>query len=201
MKHNPETLQANTEALSDEELLSISTERPEAFAVLVDRYERPFVRKALSILGNEDDAYDAVQETFVRMYAYAKKYKKREGASVSSCGYAILVNRCRSIYTKNKSRRFISFEQEPELLEVTADHQSIADFDNKITREYVMSLVSRLPDILRRVVVMHFLEGVPQKEIANVENISHNAVRARIHRAKKELRKIAEFSLVPVPIS
>ncbi|MBU6426891.1 RNA polymerase sigma factor [Patescibacteria group bacterium] len=190
-KINPETLQAKLKALSDEELLSASTANPNAFAELVDRYERAFVRKALSILGNEDDAYDAVQETFVRMYAAADKFKKRRGASLNSWGYAILLNQCKTIYSRNKMRPSVYFEQEPELLEVVADEQDLSGFDSKLTREYVMSLVSKLPELLRRAVVMHFLEGLPEKAIATAEHASNGAIRARIHRAKRELRKIA----------
>ncbi|MFA6404414.1 MAG: RNA polymerase sigma factor [Candidatus Paceibacterota bacterium] len=206
LKFDPEFTN-NLKAFSDEALLDISIHKPEAFAELVDRYERAFMRKALSILGNEDDAYDAVQEAFVRMYAGAKKFKKLDGASLSSWAYKILVNRCKTIYTKNRARRTVSFEAEPSLLETIPDEVSMSDGEKRLTREYVLSMISKLPELLRRMVIRHFIEGIPQRDIAKEERISNNAIRARIHRAKKELRRInlsLEFDreriLVPVMI-
>lgn len=206
LKFDPEFTN-NLKAFSDEALLNISIHKPEAFSELVDRYERSFMRKALSILGNEDDAYDAVQEAFVRMYAGAKRFKKLDGASLSSWGYKILVNRCKTIYTKNRARRIVSFEAEPILLETIPDEISINDGEKMLNREYVLSMISKLPELLRRMIMRHFIDGIPQKEIAKEERISNNAVRARIHRAKKELKRISlaldysrERVLVPVMI-
>ena len=187
--HAPEPIE-DLKALSDAAVLALSLKKSHAFAEIVGRYERAFVRKALSILGNEDDAYDVVQETFVRIYAAASRYEEQAGASFKSWAYTILVNQCYTAYAKAKKRRTVSFEQEPELLEVIPDEAVAQEHESKLTREYVLRLVSKLPELLRRAVTLHFLEGKPQKEVAELEGVSNNVIRARIHRAKKELRKI-----------
>ena len=174
--------------LPDDHVLALSLERPEAFSELVDRYQRPFMRKAISILGNKDEAYDAVQEAFVRIYTSARKFKKQPNASFRSWSYAILVNRCYTLYRKRQKHVLISIDDGPS--QEIPDLQAIAIQERSFDREYVLSLVSRLPELLRRVVTMHFLEGKPQREIAQHEGITPEAVRVRIHRAKKELSAI-----------
>src|SRR5262245_59938532 len=86
--------------LADAELLALSIEKPAYFEEIVARYQRAFVRKAVSILRDDNDAYDAVQETFVRIYTAARRFKPQEGASFSSWAYKILVNQCYTAYKK-----------------------------------------------------------------------------------------------------
>lgn len=176
--------------LSDADILSLSISEPYAFEELVDRYQRSFVRKALSILRNEDDAYDAVQDTFVRIYSAARRFEPKKGASFSSWAYTILINQCYTAYKKRHKHDLISLEFAPELVEVIPDQAGIEDLERKYAKDHLLSLVSKLPVILRRVVELHFLEGLPQKQVAEKEGISNAVVRSRIFRAKKELIKM-----------
>src|SRR3989344_9344870 len=75
---------------SDEEVLRASQKNPDAFAILVSRYEEAFLRKARSILYAREDAEEVVQDAFTRIYVYADRYVPQEGASFSSWAYAIL---------------------------------------------------------------------------------------------------------------
>ncbi len=177
-------------ALSDGEVLKLSVKDPDCFGELVTRYERPFMRKALSILGNEEDAEDAVQETFVRAYAAAGRFEEREGATFSSWAYAILTNRCFTAYAKSRKLARISFDREPELVEMIPDEAVNREREQLLTREYVLSMLSRLPEVLRSIVTLRFIQGKRSKEIARSLGLSDGAVRARIHRAKAALRKI-----------
>src|SRR5512146_75715 len=89
---------------SDEELLALSVAHPSLFALLVRKYEEPFLRKARSIVRDEEDAVDVVQEAFTKIYLNAKKFKPQEGASFSSWGYRILINTALTQYQKRKRR-------------------------------------------------------------------------------------------------
>jgi RNA polymerase sigma factor (sigma-70 family) len=176
--------------LPDAEILALSVEKPSFFEEIVARYERAFVRKAVSILRDENDAYDAVQECFVRIYTAAKKFKPQEGASFSSWAYKILVNQCYTAYKKKHKHDLISLEFVPEIVEVVPDQAGIEELERRFTKDHLLSLLSKLPVILRRVVELHFLEGRPQKEVAEMESVSNAVVRSRIYRAKKELVKL-----------
>jgi RNA polymerase sigma-70 factor (ECF subfamily) len=88
------------------------------------------VRKAVSILRDEEDAHDAVQETFVRIYMASGRFVKKEGASFSSWAYAILVNQCYTAYKKKHKRDLISLEFVPELVEVLPDQAAIDELEH-----------------------------------------------------------------------
>ncbi len=88
--------------LSDAEVLARSQKEPDLFAVLVRRYEAALLRRAKTILRSPEDAEEAVQDAFTKMYLYADKYHAQEGASFSSWAYTILN---RVAYTKYVARR------------------------------------------------------------------------------------------------
>lgn len=175
---------------TDEELLAISRKEPRAFEQLVARYQRLFVRKASSILRDEEDAHDVVQETFVRIYMASGRFVKKEGASFSSWAYAILTNQCYTAYRKKHKRELVSLEFVPELVEVLPDQSAIEELERTYVRDQLIRMVSKLPALLRRVVEMHFIDGLPQKEVAEREGVSNTVIRSRIYRAKKELQKL-----------
>ncbi len=176
--------------LSDADLINLSIAEPSAFEEIVVRYQRAFVRKAVSILQSEDDACDAVQDAFVRIYTAAGKFKQQEGASFSSWAYRILVNQCYTSYKKKHKHGLVSLDFAPELIEVIPDQAGIEDLERRFTKDHLLSLISKLPMLLRRTVEAHFIEGLPQKAVAEQEGVSNAVVRSRIHRAKSELIKM-----------
>src|ERR1700744_2153215 len=90
---------------SDEEVLLASMRDPDAFVLLVERYEAAFLRKARSILYSQEDAEEVVQDAFTRIYVYANRYSPQEGAKFSSWAYAILTRLAFTRYQKLKKLR------------------------------------------------------------------------------------------------
>jgi len=177
-------------ALSDAELLALSDREPALFEELVSRYQRLFLRKAMNILRDQDDASDVVQEAFVRIYSAAKRFRAVQGATFSSWAYTILVNQCYTLYHKRQRHAYVSFDLEPDLLEVIPDQAGLESLEQKLTRESLVAAISRLPVLLRRAVEGHFIQGLPQQAVAEQEGVSNAVIRGRIHRAKRELRKM-----------
>ena len=62
------TTTADAENLPDEEVLKLAIAQPWLFGVLVDRYQIAFMRKALSIVRDKNDAEEVVQDTFTKIY-------------------------------------------------------------------------------------------------------------------------------------
>lgn len=171
--------------LPDEVVLARALTEPDAFEVLVDRYETAFRIAARRIVGI-DDAEDAVQETFVRMYIHAPKYIKQKDTKFSSWAYAILIRVCYTIYSKNKKRATFTLDRE-----VTDE---IEDFSVKELREYradkdyLLSLISKLPSLLKRTLELYIFDHKSEKEIAEIEGVSYGVVMTRISRAKDKLK-------------
>ncbi|HEV7121558.1 MAG TPA: RNA polymerase sigma factor [Candidatus Paceibacterota bacterium] len=172
---------------SDEEVLVASRTRPELFALLVDRYEDAFLRKAKSILYRQEDAEEMVQDAFTRIYLYGHRFKAQEGASFSSWGYAILTRLCFTRYQKMKRERSRTMELEPETYERIADTDAF--LEDLTIRDEVLMALSRIPEAAARILRLQFLEGKTQEEIAASESLSVAAVKTRVHRAKKDFRE------------
>jgi len=182
-------------AASDEEILRLSQSNPDAFGVLVDRYEDAFLRKARSILYSKEDAEEVVQDAFTRIYVYAHKYQAQEGASFSSWAYAILTRLAFTRYQKLRKHQGRTQELEPETYERIADETTFIE-DLSIRSEVLVAL-SRIPEAASRVLRLQFIEGKTQEEIATHEGATVSAVKTRVHRAKKLFKDALDTTTTP----
>ncbi|MCC7500796.1 sigma-70 family RNA polymerase sigma factor [Candidatus Nomurabacteria bacterium] len=176
---------------SDEEVLALSVEHPSLFAILVRKYEEPFLRKAMSIVREREGAEDIVQEAFTKIYLNARKFQKQEGASFSSWGYRILINTALTHYAKRKRRGEMTVELDDEIWALIPD-KNLRQFERKELEDVVASVLTRMPETLAKALSGFFLEGKSQEEIAQEENMSVGAIKTRVHRAKQEFKKIYE---------
>lgn len=175
---------------TDEEVLAASLKHPALFSKLVDKYEAPFMRKALSIVRNEEEAEDVVQVTFTKIYMYAPKFKQVDGAQFSSWAYRILINTAITHYQKQKRVKGTTASLEPEVYEALPDNVDTAERWT-LTNE-IASVLSRMPESFARALTLHFIDGKPHEEVARNEGVSEGAIKTRVHRAKKEFRTIYE---------
>jgi RNA polymerase sigma-70 factor (ECF subfamily) len=173
---------------SDEEILATSLSHPSQFALLVDKYEDAFMRKALRILRSPEECEDAVQEAFTKIYMYAPRFKVQEGATFSSWGYKILINTCLTKYQKRKKEAGARVELDPEFYEMLPD--GVDTKGERELRDEVASVLVRMPESFARALTRHFIDGKPHEEQASEEGISEGAIKTRVHRAKREFKKI-----------
>ena len=175
------------ESQSDSEILTSSFENPNDFSVLVDRYQKEFLRKALRITRNKDDAEDIVQEVFIKIYKYGSRFKHQEGATFKSWAYAILTNTCFT-YCKKKNRRQQFFTNaDTEMLELFSSGS--ADSEHSLDMNQIGSAIIRIPALLGRMLTLA-LSGKSQEQIAEMEGVSVGTVRTRLHRAKRAVQEI-----------
>lgn len=176
--------------LSDEALLARSGGEPQCFAEIVARYENAFFRKGRSIIRNEELLTDLVQDTFVKIYLNASKFKAQPGASFKSWAYRIFINTCFTAYKKQKREHEFMATLDPELLALAPDQKTLSN-ESRWAFDDLLVLISRLPKLLRRVARLHLVEGHTQEEVAVIEGVSIGAVRTRLHRAKRALRQLS----------
>ena len=145
----------------------------EAFELLLARYQNKVFRLAYSILGNEALAEEAAQDIFVRVWKALPLYNGQ--ASLSTWLYAISRNVCLSARRKRAARR-----ESP--LEETAEPRS----SDRVMQVDVPALLSRLPDVYRRVLTLFYLEEKSYQEVAQMLDLPMGTVKTHLHRAKKE---------------
>lgn len=180
---------------TDEEILSLSLEKPEVFAELVCRYRRPFLLKAAKIIGATDEAEDVVQDAFVRMYMNAEKFLQNENSvSFRAWAYRILYNTAVSAWRKKRRRGEVVENLPDEVISMIEDEKS-SFLGRLYLADEILFVLSKMPVMLSRV-VRYKLSGLSDGEIAKKEGISEGAVRVRFHRAKYVFQKISsKFNL------
>lgn len=175
-------------ALSDAEVLLRSKNEPDLFAILVRRYEAPLLRRARVILRSPEDAEEAVQDAFTKMYLYADKYHAQEGATFSSWAYTILNRVAYTRYALRRKEGGHRADIEPEHYESLPDAR--AEFlEDLSVRNEVIAALAKLPEAAAKLLRLQFIEGKSQEEIAKAEDLSIPAVKTRVHRAKKLFKK------------
>lgn len=177
------------ENLSDEELFSLSLSTPSLFGRIFDRYHKVFIRKAKHITKNEDMAEDVVQDTFVKIYRFGDKFTPNGIGSFKAWAYKILMNTAFTHYEKIKSKETVLLSTE--LSEILPDDMVEKEQIGRETRNYVISIFSRMPKHFSNILNEFFIKGKSQEEIARENNISLSAVKVRIYRAKESFRQSA----------
>jgi RNA polymerase sigma-70 factor (ECF subfamily) len=161
----------------------------EAFGEIVRRWERRIYALAYGILGREDEARDAAQETFVAAFRNLPNF--RGEAKVSSWLHRIAVNQCVTRQRRAKVRGEISFEAEQEdgRAQFASAHGSPASATEAGQRaEAVRRAVAALPQELREVVVLKEFEDLTFQEIADALDVPLSTVKSRLYTALKQLR-------------
>jgi len=162
---------------------------PEAFNLLVHRWERQIYGLALRMLGRDDEAKDATQETFLSAYRNLSKF--RGEAKFSSWIYRIALNICNT-KLRGRSKNVVSLEEQQENIgfEVVADSEDLAE---GIQRDQVARHVRRalqgLPPDMRQVIVMKEYEDLKFSEIADILGIPVSTVKTRMYTGLAELKK------------
>jgi len=176
--------------MTDEEVLKQSIVDPKVFAILVERYQGAFLRKARAMMRDHGEAEDIVQDAFVQIYLHADSFQPIAGGSFKAWGYKILVNRALTVLKKKKRELAKTASLDPEIMELIADKSGLAEFEQKLDRDYLLSLFSRLPNALARALEWRFIKGRDNKDLAEAEGISEGTAKVRVHRAKQELRNL-----------
>ena len=186
-------IDVDIETLSDEEIFVLSLKKPVVFEIIVNRYKTAFLRKVAPIItpiGGIDNAEDVVQEAFVKIYTKSRLFSAKGKGSFRSWAYTILMNTCFSAYRKSKREKIVSMDENLEVYATIPDMNLAAEEDRKLSLDFVISLLSRLPETLRRTANMYFVRGKNHQEIAETEKTSEGTIRTRIHRARLAIKKI-----------
>ena len=142
----------------------------------MDEYGNGLLRLCLLQLGDYALAEDAVQETFIRAWKSYHRFEYR--SSVKTWITTIAVNVCRSMQRSPWRKRMTSLESLPE----PAESGEMPDFT-------VSQAVMKLPPDLKEVLLMHDLQGVKLREIAEARHIPLATASSRLNRARKRLRR------------
>src|SRR5437773_3244102 len=149
----------------------------DAYAALVERYYDRCARFAVRMLGNRDDAEDALQATFLRAYRSLGKYQERD--KFSAWLYRILVNQCRSLAARRSQRERVFIREEALLLNAPDRHPAWTGEDE----ELVQRILAELEPLLREAFVLKYVEELSYEEMATLTGVGVSALKMRVKRA------------------
>ncbi len=159
--------------------------RDAAFAALVDRHARFLYRVAYGLLRNQEDAEDAVQETFLKLYRNdAWLAMDDEKAFLARSVWRTGLDRLGTAGAKAMKGAADVSEMEIASTAATPEDNALG----ASARAVMKSLIEALPESLRQPLVLSAVEAMRSHEVAVVLGIPEGTVRTRVMRAKAELR-------------
>jgi len=167
----------------------------DALRELYGVFSKKIYNTCLAYLQVESDAEEAMQDVFVEVYRSVTEFNAK--ASVNTWIYRIAVNKCldRIRYNKRQKRfAFISslFSKDTGAIQFDQpnfNHPGVL-LENKEKSAVLFKAINQLPENQRMAFILKHVEGLSQKEIAEIINIGEKAVESLLQRAKGSLRKL-----------
>lgn len=167
----------------------------QAFAKLVDETSTQIYRTARQILGDEQDAEDVLQETYMKAFKALPTFEGR--SSLSTWLHRIAVNEALMLIRKRKTPMVSVDDTQPFDSDEESVGMEIVDFcclpEKELltseSRKFMDQAIQRLPENLKTVFVLRDLEGMSIQETAEVMLITENNVKTRLLRARLRLRQ------------
>lgn len=176
---------------SDEQIVERAlTGDADAFGEIVHRWERRIFALAFGMLGREEDARDATQETFLAAFRNLRGF--RGDAKVSSWLHRIAVNQCITRQRRSKVRKEDALEDEAERhASRFATPQELSPAwvaEGRESCDAVRRAINSLPLELRQVVVMKEFEELTFREISDALDVPLSTVKSRLYTALRQLQ-------------
>ena len=168
----------------------------DAFRDLVERHSRSVFRLAYRLTGQEQDAEDVVQETFLRAFREIRRFEAR--SSFATWLYRIAVNCSHDLLRQRPRKGSRPSLDDPdigrsaELADTSASADPLRELASRRIDERVRSAMSGLSDQERSAFVMRHFEGLSIEEIGRVLDLKTSAAKHSVFRAVHKLRRALE---------
>jgi len=178
----------------DELVRRVQAGKTEAFEELVRRYERKVYNVVYRLMGNEQDATEAMQDTFLRAYRFIGKFQFK--SSFFTWLYRIATNTSLTKLRQRKSPVVMSLDEPVgegrDLALEVPDYKYNPEkmMRQRELRTALKDAVDGLPPDYRSVVVLRDLEGLSNEEVSKILKLSVPAVKSRLHRGRLALREV-----------
>jgi RNA polymerase sigma factor (sigma-70 family) len=193
-KNTKQMISAAFKNLSDEQLISfIRLGDRKAFGELYSRYYKKVYHKCLSIIKDQDEAFDLAQETLMKSFDKLSTF--RGESSFSTWLFIITQRHCLAALRKEKKSVIIQEEPNSNASDTWAS-PILEDADQRIEQEKIMfGLLNSLPDSEIQLLTLKYRDGESIENLQNKLNLSSSAVKMRLKRSKEKLNTLYGLAL------
>ena len=172
--------------------MTINTEvrlKKEKFEEVALEHIDSLYRFALYTVGNESDAQDLVQDTYLKAYRFFDKFE--EGTNCKAWLLTILKNTFINTIRRGKRHPQVVYlsEMEGRGVQLSTDGNPEDEVFGNLFDDYISAAMNALPDAYRDAVLLADVEGLSYKEIADMIGCPIGTVMSRLHRGRGMLRK------------
>ena len=174
----------------------------EIFHDLIRPYERMYYRQAFSILRNQEDAEEAVQQAMIGIFTHLSQLTERD--KFKQWGLRIVQNEAKMIWKKRRQNLYESLDEgaadgSGEMATYPKQYADWRDLpseavEKREVREAVSRAIGELPEIYREVFMLRDVQQLNLAETMEVLGMNESVVKTRLHRARIMLRE----SLSPI---
>lgn len=174
--------------ISDEELvkLYLETQKERFFDLIYNRYSGKVYAKCISLLKDEVNAADALQEVFIKIILKLSKFKGN--SKLSTWIYAITYNHCIDL-VRRKKRLSTTLEEDIEKYDDVEDEIDDAEIlETNISR--LRTVLDKMKIVDKSILLMKYQDGMSIKEISGTFDKSESAIKMQIKRAKEKFKRM-----------
>jgi RNA polymerase sigma-70 factor, ECF subfamily len=180
--------------MTESEIISaVQAGETEPFAELVRRYHAKVIGLCLSFLANSADAEEAAQDIFVKAFESIKSFRGQAG--FGTWLFRIASNHCTDIKRHHKRQLAQSLEDLPETVKESVADDARSPLSALEDKDLADKMLSHLSAENRSILLLREVSGLSYEEIANTQQISLDAVKGRLKRARQELLALSRHLL------
>lgn len=166
-----------------------------AFAVLVDRYKDFVFTLSLKMLRNSNEAEEAAQDTFIKVFRSLNSFKKE--SKFSTWLYKITFNNCLDRIKKQKRNRPIVELNEYTEQEVKSLMNVLESIEETERKKMIQDCLNLLQPEENFLITLYYFNENSLKEISQIMEINENNLKIKLFRARKKLAGILKLKLEP----
>lgn len=171
----------------------------QAFAPLVDRYKNLVYTLALRLIKNTEEAEEAAQDTFIKVFRSLDKFKGE--SKFSTWVYKITYNTCLDRLKKQKAAPYAVPIDDYGTRQLAATENILDALDEQQRHRALQDCLKLLPGDEAFLLTLYYFEEQSLEEIAQVLGIKANNVKVKLFRCRKRLGDILRIKLEPEMIS
>ena len=182
--------------LNDQDIINLVLEgNTNAFAVLVDRYKDLVFTLSLKMLQNREEAEEAAQDTFVKVYKSLQTF--RQESKFSTWIYKITYNNCLDRLKKQKRKRQVVAIDEFTEHEVRSLMNVLETIEENERKQMIKNCLESLPADESFLLTLYYFNEHSIKEISTIMGINENNLKIKLYRTRKKLAGILKSNLEP----